>query len=179
MYRFFRAGMLALLVGAPVVAAAQAGMTPHFNIAAGASFPTSDFSDANSTGYNLIAGIGITPSGFPLGIRVEGLYNQFDYKSDFNPSTDKSRVSAITGNLTYNILQPNTTQTNTFYVIGGLGYYDTRNRLQFDSQDNIGYNIGAGFKFPLAGFSAYIEARYHTVSNVDISFVPISFGLVF
>ena len=39
--------------------------------------------------------------------------------------------------------------------------------------------IGGGFRFPLTGFSAYVEARYHSINNTSIRFVPVSFGLVF
>ena len=36
-----------------------------------------------------------------------------------------------------------------------------------------------GFRWPLSGFAAYGEARYHFVTNSDARFVPISFGLQF
>jgi hypothetical protein len=178
MSRLFRTGAaLALLATAAATARAQSSNI-HFNIAAGATFPTSPFSDYYDTGYNLVAGIGMTPQGSPLGFRVEGLYNEFAQKRE----GDKARVGGGTANVVYNLISPNSAQSNTLYLIGGLGYYSTREPTLFfdpESESNIGYNIGAGFKFPLTGFSVYVEARYHTVSNTDVRFIPVSVGLSF
>jgi hypothetical protein len=168
--------LIALFLCAPALVSAQLGTSVHYNLAAGASIATSSFGDNNNTGYNLMVGIGMTPPASPLGFRVEGIYNEFGDKF----SSDKAHAGGITGNAIYNLLQPSRTQNNTLYVIGGVGYYSTREPfIDVESQSNIGYNIGAGFKFPLSGFSAYIEARYHTVSNTNVTFVPISFGLMF
>jgi hypothetical protein len=183
MSRLLRAASFLLLTGAPVVASAQATNAIHVNIAAGASLPTSDFGTASSTGYNIIAGVGMTPKGSPLGFRVEGIYNQFGRNTDvqdFEGFTDQmAHAGGVTANATYDVIKASTTQSSTLYVIGGVGYYDTRDRFEDQSFQNVGYNIGGGFKFALSGFSAYLEARYHTVSNVGVTFVPISFGLVF
>lgn len=160
----------------PIAAEAQSAYGFHFNIAAGLTEPTSTFGDFYDAGYNAIVGIGTTPAGSPLGLRVEGIYNEFGQKN----GTGKAHAGGVTGNAVYDILRPSASQNNTLYLIGGVGYYSTREPdLFLDSQTNVGYNIGAGFKFPLSGFSAYIEARYHSVSNTDVKFVPISFGLMF
>ena len=65
------------------------------------------------------------------------------------------------------------------YFIGGIGYYNTRIVPLRFSDSNAGWNVGGGFKFPLTGFSAYVEARYHSIANTEVRFVPISFGLLF
>jgi opacity protein-like surface antigen len=66
------------------------------------------------------------------------------------------------------------------YGIGGVGYYSSKEpAFDLSSQSNFGWNVGGGFRFPLTGFSAYVEARYHRISNADISMVPVSFGLIF
>lgn len=60
------------------------------------------------------------------------------------------------------------------------GYYNTRNAFVSDASDNdLGWNAGGGFRFLLTGLSAYIEARYHTVTNTDVRFTAILFGLLF
>jgi hypothetical protein len=168
----------AVLALAPFAVQAQSGNGIHFNLAAGLTEPTSDFGNFYNAGYNLIVGIGLNPPASPLGFRVEGIYNEFDQQG----GGDKASVGGVTLNATYDLLHPTATQHNTLYAIGGIGYYGTKEPIQFfdqDTQSNIGYNIGAGFKFPLTGFSAYVEARYHYVSNTDVRFVPISFGLIF
>jgi hypothetical protein len=160
---------------APVVLPAQSSSEVHYNLAAGLTEPVSDFGDFYNAGYNLIVGVGINPPASPLGFRAEGIYNEFDQKG----RGSKADAGGVTINAVYDVLRPSALQSNTLYLIGGIGYYSTKEPdIEFDSQSNVGYNIGAGFKFPLSGFSAYVEARYHSVSNTVVSFVPISFGLV-
>ncbi|MDB4877296.1 MAG: hypothetical protein JWM41_3742 [Gemmatimonadetes bacterium] len=177
MPRMLRSGaLLALALSAPVLASAQSTTSIHYNLAAGASLAAGSFGDRNDTSYNFMVGVGMEQPASALGFRAEGIYNEFSEKF----GSDKSHAGGITGNVTYNLIQPSRTQSNTLYLIGGIGYYSTKEPFfDFESQSNVGYNIGGGFKFPLSGFSAYVEARYHTVSNVDVKFVPISFGLVF
>jgi len=177
MLRSLRLGALLALAVIPIRAEAQAKAGPNFNIAAGLTVPTSNFGDRNNTGYNLIAGIGMAQRGSALGFRAEGIYNEFDPKN----GGEKSRAGGITANVVFDLIPPSTAQSNTVYVIGGFGYYQTRETIRFitTSDNNTGWNLGGGFKFPLSGFSAYLEARYHAVSNVDVKFIPISFGLVF
>jgi hypothetical protein len=177
MSRLLRFGaFLALVALTPSLGRAQLGTSVHYNIAAGASLASGTFGDRNDTGYNAMIGIGMSQPASALGFRAEGIYNEFNDKF----GGGRTHAGGITGNVTYDLIQPSRTQTNTLYLIGGIGYYSTKEpAIDFESQSNVGYNIGGGFKFPLSGFSAYIEARYHTVSNVDAKFIPISFGLIF
>jgi hypothetical protein len=162
----------------PTIARSQSGDV-HFNIAAGLTLPTGTFADRNDAGYHAIVGIGMTQRTSQLGLRAEGIYNEFNEKF----SNGKSHAGGVTGNVTYDLMTHTTTQSNTIYLIGGLGFYSTREQVSgfnVASETNLGWNVGGGFRFPLSGFSAYLEARYHAVSNAgDIHFLPISFGLVF
>ncbi|HEY4217796.1 MAG TPA: outer membrane beta-barrel protein [Gemmatimonadaceae bacterium] len=171
--------LLATVSSALAPAALLAQSSPvHFNLAAGLTEPTSTFGDFYDAGYNLIVGIGMNPPLSPLGFRAEGIYNEFDQKG----GGDKANAGGVTINATYDLIHPTPLNTTTLYAIGGIGYFSTKEPEQFfdvESQSNIGYNIGAGFKFGLSGFAAYVEARYYSVSNTDVRFVPISFGLVF
>ncbi len=165
----------------PSLAHGQSSTVAHYNVAAGATFPLSDFGGRNQTGYNVLLGIGMAQRGSPLGFRAEGLYNEFAYNCDGFDSncTGTSRVAGLTGNVTYDVPIATGGMSNALYLIGGIGWYNTRDRFSLTSLNNVGFNGGAGFRFPLAGFSAYVEARYHSVQNADISFAPISFGLLF
>jgi len=163
------------LAVAPLSTHAQSSAT-HFNLAAGVTLPTGGFGDRNDAGYNLLVGLGMRQPGSALGFRAEGIYNEFN-EHDTN---DKSHAGGVTVNATYDLATRSRSNTSSLYIIGGVGYYSTREPfLSTESQTNIGWNIGGGFEFPLTGFSAYVEARYHTVSNADVRFVPISFGLIF
>ena len=163
------------LLAVPTLASAQRNAT-HFNVAAGLTLPTGAFGDRNDAGYNVIVGLGMKQPGSSLGFRAEGIYNEFNEHG----TNDKSHASGITGNAIYDLAAGSRNNTSSLYFIGGIGYYSTREPFfSSESQTNLGWNVGGGFEFPLSGFSAYVEARYHTVSNTVVRFVPISFGVAF
>lgn len=173
-------GLVATALALAALPAASAQMSNvHVNVAAGATLPNGTFSDYNDVGYNAMIGLNFPQRGPPLGFRVEGIFNEF---SVTNFGDRKSRAVGITGNATYDINAParGGTAGNTLYLIGGVGYYSSRNGFITNVNDtNLGWNIGGGFRFPLTGFSAYAEARYHSITNTDIRFTAISFGLEF
>jgi hypothetical protein len=109
------------------------------------------------------------------------LYNAFNQKG-LSGDDNTTHAAGITLNAVYNLIPSTPRQPGSLYGIGGIGYYNTREPFyDFDqSQSNFGWNIGGGFRFPLSGFSAYVEARFHSVSsNPSMTFIPITFGLVF
>ncbi len=134
-------------------------------------------------------------SGQPLGIRLDGSYNQFAVANE--DISGNVQITALTVNA---VLTPQTrgpgrrgaaTVPNTGpYLIAGLGLYNVNEPTEFETFDgqffeqnvysnDIGFNIGGGYRFALSGFTGYVEARYHTVSNTDYTFVPIVFGITF
>jgi hypothetical protein len=162
----------------PAVSYAQSNI--HVNVAAGATIPTGDLSNFTDVGYNLTAGIGAKPRASQLGFRVEGMFNELG----ISETSDKIRVAGLTANATYDLPLSSMGTGNAFYVIGGIGYYNTKDTGFDVDESNVGFNVGAGFRFPLTSFSAYVEARYHSVSNSDIlipnvHMIPIVFGLSF
>ncbi|HSQ31052.1 MAG TPA: hypothetical protein VLN49_14435 [Gemmatimonadaceae bacterium] len=161
------------LVSMPEFGHAQAThSSTHFNIAAGATLPTGTFSDAVDVGYHFTVGLGVQDRSSALGFRAEGTYNAFSAKS----GGGDVHVAGLTANASYDLANMGTTGSK-LYAIGGIGFYDTK--VPGQSETDFGWNFGGGFRFPLSGFSAYLEARYHQVSNADAHLVPISFGLLF
>ena len=165
----------------PLLAILGASVAPaqvSFNVAAGLAVPTGDLSDFSDAGYALIAGLGTKPIASPLAFRVEGIFTQFNVK---NSSDANTRIIGGTGNAIYDFsMGPGIIFTP--YATGGVGFYSTRfeNRLGGSGSDtNFGWNIGGGIRTGLSGFSAYVEARYHSVGNNGGSFIPIVFGLSF
>jgi hypothetical protein len=169
-----RLGGLLLAVGlvvAPTVATAQNPI--HVNVAAGAAVPTGDFGDIANVGYNLTVGLGLRPALSPLGFRVEGSYNSFGIKDC--DECDKATVKGVDANLIYDFMPVTKTVGVSLYGIGGLGGFRT------GDETHLGWNIGAGLRLPLTGFSGYIEARYHQVQGDGghLGYIPIVFGLTF
>jgi hypothetical protein len=162
------------LVAAPTIAVAQNPI--HINVAAGAAIPTGDFGNAADVGYNLTVGLGVRPPLSPLGFRVEGKYNSFGAKDcPANLDCGSATVKGVDANLIYDFMPVTKTVGVSLYGIGGLGGFRV-----FD-ETHLGWNIGAGLRLPLTGFSGYIEARYHQVqgNNGNLGFIPIVFGLTF
>lgn len=159
------------LVALPLTAAqSQIG----FGIAAGASSPSG--TSTVDMGYHVMGLVSFMPPLAPLGFRVDGMFNEFNGKS---PSTTKSRIMAVTGNAVFGVpgfivLSP--------YLIGGIGMYNqtfSPKPIGFTSSNDLGYNLGGGVKFGLAGFSAFGEIRYHQISSGGAKFIPITFGVIF
>src|SRR5262249_5372049 len=143
--------------------------------AAGFALPTGDYGDFNQGGFAFIGGLGISAPGTPIRFRAEAAYNQFNHK---DPLDGSSRAGGFTGNAVYDFpMGPGSGFTP--YAIGGVGMYGTRDFDDEDTQWNFGWNIGGGIRFPLTGFSVYVEARYHSVSSADVSLAPIVFGISF
>ncbi|MEO8910923.1 MAG: outer membrane beta-barrel protein [Gemmatimonadaceae bacterium] len=149
----------------------------QFGIAAGAAIPTSDLSNAASTGFNVTGTIGVQPSMIPLGVRIDGAYNRFSLK---NGVSGDIHFTSVTGNLVYKI----PSEAVSPYLIGGAGWYNaggTVNGLGGGSSNHFGWNLGGGISMPLSGFDTFLEARYNQVqgNGTSLKYIPITFGVMF
>jgi hypothetical protein len=166
------------------IAMAQAQL--KFGVGAGATIPSGDLSDAATgleTGYHLLVTAGIQPPLAPVGFRVDGMFNEFGFKSAA-ASDIKYRIMGLNANAVFSmpgavVLSP--------YAIGGVGMYNSKSTADGDeASTDMGVNIGAGIKFGLAGFGAFAEARFHHIfaeevagTTPKIRFIPITFGITF
>jgi hypothetical protein len=164
----FAAGLLA---AAPAVTHAQS-----ISLAGGLSMPTSDLADGTQSGYNGTIGLNFGAPLIPVGARVEGSINGFNGKG--SASSSSLRVLSGTANAIVGLGMP--------YLIGGLGYYSATVKsgiaaIGDQTESGAGFNIGAGFSFPLPSLSPFVEVRYHQMlgDNDGIKFVPITFGIKF
>jgi hypothetical protein len=167
------------LVSLPFEARAQVSSVVkpvQFGVAAGAAIPTSDLSDIVNTGFNGTVMVGFSPSLIPLGVRIDGAYNQFGAKDIIG--TGNIHIVSVTGNLVYKV--PGATVSP--YAIGGAGWYQLGG-TGLSSESHFGWNIGGGISMPLSGFDTFIEARYNAVKMSDpdpsVKFIPITFGVMF
>jgi hypothetical protein len=166
------------LVAAPRVSQAQLGLVKPFQlgIAGGASQPMSDLKDAADLGYNGTVAMGINLPFIPVGLRIDGAYNQFGQKAGI-PA--KLHVVSATGNVVWRLPSVGISP----YLIGGAGLYmstaDVSGTTQTDN--NLGWNAGAGINLPLSVFKAFVEARYNSYSTngASVKFVPVTLGIMF
>ncbi len=170
-----------LMASAVHVSIAEAQASPiAVGITAGATKATGDFGDAVDLGYHAGALLEFNGPDLPIGIRADVVYHRFSFKDvDGN-----ANILAGTVNGVYNFATgPGTPVVP--YVIGGVGYYhlsvSCSDCTGDDSENKFGLNGGAGLRFPLTGFSAFIEARYHHIftDSDATNMVPVSFGIVF
>lgn len=177
---------LASVVALALAIAGSAQAQKGIGIAAGWSLPTSDFGDAVNSGYHVTGLFNVSKHDSPIGLRVDGTFSEFDFKSIPGLGDAKARLIYGTANIVLSAqggMGP--------YALGGGGVY--RSSAECDgcttSSTNGGFDAGVGYRFGLSGFSAFLEARYHTIpSGSDAttagtkkatSFIPISFGLIF
>lgn len=166
----------ALAVFALPLATTTAYAQMGYGVAAGLSAPMGTFGNGVSSGYHLTGLVSFAAPLAPVGFRGEVSFNQFGAKGASNV-----KANILSGTANAVVSAPGMMG---IYGIGGLGLY--RNSVSCtgcssNSTTNVGFNAGAGFKFGLSGFAAFVEARYHHVSTSggSTAFVPISFGLLF
>ncbi|MEO5588375.1 MAG: outer membrane beta-barrel protein [Gemmatimonadaceae bacterium] len=179
MKRFpFAAAAFAVVSFSASTASAQAVRPITIGVSAGAAIPVGDLADVFKTGYNGTVSLGFVPIGSPIGFRVDGMYNKLGSKDEF----DFPDLKIISGNANLVYSLPGTGISP--YLIGGAGVYNFKadgSGSYSDSETDFGLNGGIGAAFPLSGFSAFVEARYHHVftEGSATQFIPVTFGLRF
>lgn len=169
---------LSLLLCAPV-ASAQGTNGLHFGVEGGITIPQGD-ADAFDNGWHGGAMLVFNFPVVPLGLRFDAAYHRMDAQV---AGVGDAEVLAGTADLVLGfrliVFKP--------YVFGGVGYY----RLDFSdssfpsafegSQNETGWNAGAGVSITLRGVDLIFEGRYHSVDTRggNFEFVPISVGVVF
>lgn len=168
----------AVLAAAMVFVAPTVEAQTSLIFAAGATMPIGDTGDGLETGYHATIGLGIKPPLAPIGARIEGMFNENEFKG---ASDAKQRILALTANATLSgAAMP------MGYFIGGLGLYNAKcagtcGVLSDESNTEFGGNIGAGLNIPLTGLGVFIEARLHIISGDGGStkLLPITVGIKF
>lgn len=163
-------GALGLMFGASE-AQAQIG----FSIAGGPTFATGDAGDGLDMGYHARVGAAFSLPMLPIGIQAEGMWNRFD------ASDDDGHMQNLVGSVNAVINLP--TPGITPYLIGGLGYYNTKVETSLGEADtnDFGVNAGAGVRLGLPGLGVFAEARLHNIfgENDSFRFIPVSVGVRF
>jgi hypothetical protein len=179
-------GTAALAVGMLLSAPAVRAQGAEFSLGGGATVPLGDFSDIAKLGFHGQVGVSFTPSSFPLGIQIDGMYQRLKF-DDVIPGDRSSQIIQGTANLVYKF---KTSEESTFrpYIIGGAGVYnfkavggdDVSPPGEGDTSTEFGINAGAGFDFKAGGAGLFVEGRFHNVFGdgaSDAQFIPITVGI--
>jgi opacity protein-like surface antigen len=174
--------------------AAQAQANPiSFGVAAGASKATGDFGDVVDLGYHFGGLVQWNGPDLPIGFRGEVVYHRFSLKENLQNDAGLSDANASIVAGTVNGVYSFPTEKGAPmipYLIAGAGLYHIKGSASCsdcggvsvsDTQNKFGLNGGGGVSFPLTGFSAFIEARFHHIftDGGGDNMVPVSVGIVF
>lgn len=160
----------------------------EFSLGGGIGFPLSNFDDIANIGWNGLVGVSVVPTGWPVGIQVDGQFQQ--YKLDENAvgfSGLKDRFLIGTGNLVYKFKTSEESSIRP-YIIAGGGVYNVKTTGSdnvgtvvgtSNSTTKFGLNAGAGFDFKAGSAGLFIEGRFHDVftPGPNLKFIPVTIGV--
>jgi hypothetical protein len=171
--------LLASLGAVPAVAQAK------FSLGAGLSLPSGDLSDGVNTGFHGLAAVSFVPTGFPVGIQVDGMYNRFGVDDGGFPGDVDANFQVLQGtaNAVYRFVTSEESKLHP-YIIGGVGLYNYKFTGDdvpddFGSETDFGINAGAGFDFTAGNVGLFVEGRFHNVFADDdnLNLIPITVGV--
>lgn len=178
-------GVAAIALSMVLAAPALHAQGVEFSLGGGTANPLGTFNDGTKMGFNGLAGLSFVPTGWPLGIQIDGEYQQFP----FDVGGGHERFLIGTGNLVYKF---KTSEESKFrpYLIAGGGVYNGKatgsttvggNFSTSGSTTKFGVNGGAGFDFKAGSVGLFVEGRFHDVftSGANVKFIPITLGIRF
>jgi len=108
-----------------VVGTASAQSPWGGNIALGYGWPLGDAGDRFDGNLAFAAGLAYAPESWPVGLRFEFQWNEFDPKSSYLEQFDVGDGNAQIWSITANVEWKRRVSRNWgYYLIGGIGYYD-------------------------------------------------------
>jgi opacity protein-like surface antigen len=184
----FSKGVIPLALALGLGAAPLHAQGVEFSLGGGIGFPMGNFDDVAKLGWHGLAGLSFVPTGWPVGIQIDGQYQQYKLDEDVvGGGSLKDRLIMGTANVVYKF---KTSEESTFrpYLIGGGGVYNVKVTGDSDiggvidtdnSETKFGLNGGAGFDFKAGSAGLFIEGRFHNVftSGENLQFIPITIGV--
>ena len=163
---------------ATVIVATPMSAQNSVSIAAGPTIPLGTAADAVNTGYNASVAITGKPPLASVGIRLEAMFNSLSYKGNA-AGNSTLRILGASANAT---LSNASTPLRSFYLIGGLGVYNTKSvgATVQEGNNDVGFNVGLGLTLTTA-VGTFVEARYHHIPSElnTLILLPITFGIRF
>jgi opacity protein-like surface antigen len=174
----------AFAVSASAFAPSTAHSQVYLGLGGGATFPVSNLGDNHSTGYNVLADLGVHIPTTPIGVRVDGMFNQLPGKD----GVGSEQIWTTNANLVVSLAHGSPVSP---YLIGGGGYYNGSVHVFAGSgglttsgsthANDFGLNGGGGIRVGVGGIGLFAEARYHYIFDGSHHFemVPITAGVRF
>ena len=185
--RRFMKSVAVLWVGMVLGASTLRAQGAEFSLGGGVGVPLGDFDTAAKLGWHGLAAVSFVPNGWPVGIQIDGSYQQYNLDDAAFPGFSglKNRFIMGTGNIVFKF---KSSEESTFrpYLIGGGGVYNSKITGSNDPNDVIpggetkfGINAGAGFDFKAGAIGLFLEGRFHDVftDGSNTKFIPITLGI--
>lgn len=191
--RWVRQGALGVALGVAAVtstAQAQEVGRVQFLAGGGSSIALSDLGDLYNNGPHLIGGVQFLPARFPVGIRVDGMWQRISGDEDVIGDDNDIQFFNGTANAVYAFPVAPTTRIQP-YILGGVGIYNAKAvgdavPDDVESETDFGVNAGAGFDFRATdNLGIFLEGRFHLVfteedevpGSFNSNILPISLGV--
>jgi hypothetical protein len=179
--------VLSAWLAAPGTVTAQLGM-PQLGVAAGATFPSSDFHTGLygfNVGWQGMVFIAFRIRHSPVAFRLDGSYGANTSSDPINGAPTERRAKFLGGDADLIFTVPSPARAK-FYLLVGPGLYrvsNTATQFGFTSSSSeppkFAYNLGGGFTVG----ALFVEARYVHVdgwgNSISWIFFPLTAGLRF
>jgi hypothetical protein len=144
-------------------------------IGGGGSFPVSDYADDAKTGVLLTGGVAVPVGQEGVSVFGEGFWGQ----NGHDTAGDKTNPYGFMGGVQLDL---GTEDRGGVYFFGGAGilfHKYASDTSEGETSSGFGYEAGAGYWFPLAGVSGWIEGRAMNASidGSKTSFVAVMAGI--
>lgn len=174
----------AVLLASVGVAPALAQSAAKFSLGGGLTLPLGDFGDAAGTGWHGLAAVSFQPTGSPVGIQVDGMFQRLSADDIVGVGDDVNfQIIQGTANAVYKFQSSEETKVRP-YIIGGVGLYnfkETGDDVVGDpgSETDFGINGGAGFDFQTGSVALFVEGRFHNIftEGSNTNFIPFTVGV--
>ena len=156
-----------------------------FLVGGGLSLALGDFGDAFNMGPHGLVGVAFQPAGFPLGIRVDGMYHRISGDEDVLLTSDEdAQIINGTVDAVYSLSSSTDTPIRP-YILAGGGIYNSKLVGDgvpdgTDGDTKFGINAGAGFDYQASdNLGIFLEGRFHLIfTDPDkTNLLPISVGV--
>lgn len=195
--RAIRFGKLAIAAGLAITRQAAAQIPVSLDLGTGPSFQFGQLKTNTATpGFNGLIGLDYKAPLFPLGVRLEGLFDEYDHTRTY---LGARQIWAVSGNVVWSFPSLGVLPGLTPYALGGGGYYHTSENLRVKATvgpsetvptltgAHFGLDGGAGLRYrlfgvgPGIGIGIFGEARYlyYFGPHANAAMLPLVFGVNF
>ena len=157
----------------------------RFLLGGGTTLALGDFGDAFNNGPHGIAGLAFQPAGFPVGIRIDGMYHRVSGDEDALGFDDvNEQIISGTANAVLSLSTSADTPIRP-YILAGGGLYNLKPVGDdvpdgVDGETDFGINAGAGFDYRASdNLGIFLEGRFHLIfaDPDNLNMLPISLGV--